>query len=522
MKDALTIILAILVLLPWGTAFAGSKDITTSPSGEKRIALVVGNATYQHATPLRNPINDAKLMANTLKSVGFQIVGGKPLIDADKQAFERAIRDFGQALRGGSVGLFYYSGHGVQVKGANYLIPVSANINGEADVKYELVDASFVIDEMANAGNRLNVVILDACRNNPFGGRGLRNTGSGLAQVTAPKGTVISYATQPGNTASDGSGKNSPYTEALATAVSTPGLGVFDTFNAVGLKVANATSGQQQPWLATSPIEGQFYFSGSQASNQAHSPAVLPAQVSAMEAVDKDMVARTTVRVRESPNAQSKVVTTLTEGDAVVIPERVRGDNWGVVEYKGKRLGFAVLDGFEEATSWKKRKELEANSQQKTDDGPSRPLHPEEAAKPSPTLSLRSISGKQSFSNGEIVRLRAISNQEGHLYCFLSSQGSSLTKIFPNRYKMNNIISPSQSVDIPGDGRIEVTAERNATTETVDCFQSDANVTHLLPDELQQAVLRPVPGLSFETLVNNIKVRSAAKIVTARYLIIAR
>ncbi|MBF0626556.1 MAG: SUMF1/EgtB/PvdO family nonheme iron enzyme, partial [Magnetococcales bacterium] len=195
-------------------------------------------------------------------AVGFKLVGGKPLIDADKPAMEKAVRQFGQAIRGGAVGLFYYAGHGIQVKGQNYLIPVTANVNSETDVKYELVDAGYVLDEMANAGNRLNIMILDACRNNPFGGRGLRSTGAGLAQVSAPSGTVIGYATQPGNTALDGFDGNSPYTQALAQAIKTPGLDIFATFNKVGLLVKKATGGEQQPWLATSPVEGRFQFAG--------------------------------------------------------------------------------------------------------------------------------------------------------------------------------------------------------------------------------------------------------------------
>ncbi|MFN3076852.1 MAG: caspase domain-containing protein [Alphaproteobacteria bacterium] len=229
---------------------------------ERRVALVIGNGDYLNTAKLPNPPNDAGLIAEALKSAGFTLVGGKPLLNGDRSAMERSIREFGNALQGGAIGLFYYSGHGVQVKGSNYLIPVTANLVKESDVKYELVDVGFVLDEMSNAGNRLNIVILDACRNNPFGGRSFRAMSSGLAQVTAPAGTVISYATQPGNVAIDGAGSNSPYTEALAESIRQPGQDVFATFNTVGLKVKQTTGGQQQPWLSTSPIEGQFYFSG--------------------------------------------------------------------------------------------------------------------------------------------------------------------------------------------------------------------------------------------------------------------
>jgi uncharacterized caspase-like protein len=246
-------------LLMLSAAAAVTADVAAA-AAERRVALVIGNGAYQNVARLKNPANDAQLMAETLAAIGFELVGGKPLIDADKAGLERAIRSFGQALRGGAIGLFYYSGHGVQIGGINYLIPVGANVAEELDAKFELVDAGLVLDAMANARNRLNIMILDACRNNPFGGRGLRDIGAGLAQVSAPAGTVISYATQPGDVAQDGAGRHSPYTDALAAAIRHPGQDIFATFNEVGLSVKEATRGQQQPWLATSPIEGRFYF----------------------------------------------------------------------------------------------------------------------------------------------------------------------------------------------------------------------------------------------------------------------
>ncbi len=247
------------MLLLMALALVGAAG-SDAGAAERRVALVVGNGAYRNVPPLKNPPNDARLMAKTLTAIGFELIGGKPLLDADKAALEQAIRRFGHALRSGAVGLFYYSGHGVQINGANYLVPVGANVADELDAKIELVDAGLVLEAMAEARNRLNIVILDACRNNPFGGRGLRNVGAGLAQVTAPAGTVISYATQPGNVARDGTGPNSPFTEALATAIRQPGQDLFTTFNEVGLRVKRETGGQQQPWLAVSPIEGQFFF----------------------------------------------------------------------------------------------------------------------------------------------------------------------------------------------------------------------------------------------------------------------
>ncbi|CAA7618634.1 exported hypothetical protein [Candidatus Terasakiella magnetica] len=229
---------------------------------EKRVALVIGNGTYRNTASLKNSVNDARLMAETFGALGFHLIGNGPLIDAERPAMEQSIRSFGKALREGAVGVFYYSGHGLQVKGVNYMAPVSAKVSGESDVKYELVDVGFVLDEMGNAGNRLNIVILDACRNNPLSASGIRSVGDGLATMTAPAGTAIAFATQPGNVARDGAGSHSPYTEALAKTLRTPGLDLFDTFNEVGLMVKKSTDGRQQPWLSSSPIEGKFFFAG--------------------------------------------------------------------------------------------------------------------------------------------------------------------------------------------------------------------------------------------------------------------
>ena len=149
-------------------------------------------------------------------------------------------------MQGADVGLFYYAGHGLQVRGANYLVPVGANPTREADIDFQMLDSNLVLRQMESAGTKLNLVILDACRNNPFSGRSLRSTDSGLAQMRASEGTVISFATQPGNVAQDGADGDSPYTKALAQAMRRPGLDVFQTFNEVGLAVMQATGNSQQ------------------------------------------------------------------------------------------------------------------------------------------------------------------------------------------------------------------------------------------------------------------------------------
>jgi hypothetical protein len=233
---------------------------TSAAWADKRIALVIGNANYSNIARLDNPANDARLMGETLRDAGFTLIGGAPQSDLDKTAFDRAVQDFGRALQGADVALFYYAGHGVQVAGSNYLVPVNANLTRTADVDFQMLDVGAVLRQMEGSGSKLNLVILDACRNNPFGGRGLRAASGGLAQMQAPEGTLISYATQPGGVARDGTDGNSPYTKALAQTIRRPGLGIFEVFNEVGLAVKQMTGGDQQPWVSSSPIAGRFRF----------------------------------------------------------------------------------------------------------------------------------------------------------------------------------------------------------------------------------------------------------------------
>ncbi|MDB5384123.1 MAG: hypothetical protein JWO26_3755 [Rhodospirillales bacterium] len=249
-----------LLTLP---SVVATRVVTAQPNAEggRRVALVIGNGAYRNVDRLTNPVNDARLMAQTLRGGGFRLVGDGPQLDLDKRRLDRAVQDFGRAVQGADVALFYYSGHGMQVQGTNWLMPVDSSPTGARDLDFHAVDAALVLRQLEGSGTRLNFLILDACRNNPFASRGVRATGSGLAEMRAPEGTIISYATQPGNVAADGAGTNSPYTAALADAMRQPGLDVFRLFNQVGLSVRAATAGQQQPWFASSPISGQFYFS---------------------------------------------------------------------------------------------------------------------------------------------------------------------------------------------------------------------------------------------------------------------
>ena len=253
---------------------------------DKRVALVIGNSDYQHIARLDNPKNDAKLIAATLRDLGFTLVGDGAQLDLDKPRFDSAVESFGKAIVGANVALFYYAGHGLQVRGSNYLVPTTANPTREADVDFQMVDVALVLRQMESAGTKLNFLILDACRNNPFPVTGLRATAGGLAQVHAPEGTLVSYATQPGNVSQDGQDGNSPYTKSLAQALRKPGVDVFQTFNEVGLSVKKLTGGAQQPWVSSSPIDGDFYFSGKAAPAPAGtSPASNDAAARAWETI---------------------------------------------------------------------------------------------------------------------------------------------------------------------------------------------------------------------------------------------
>ncbi|WP_319239921.1 caspase domain-containing protein [uncultured Propionivibrio sp.] len=224
----------------------------TSAAGEKRIALVIGNSAYKDA-PLKNPANDARDVAAALRKLGFEVI---EKTNVAQKEMNRAIVQFGEKLRGDSVALFYYAGHGVQVRGKNYLIPVDAQIQSEASVRVEAVDVDGVLDQLTISP--LNIVILDACRNNPFERR-FRSVGGGLAQMDAPKGSLIAYATAPGKTAADGDNRNGLYTQELLKHIQTPGLPLETVFKRVRIAVMAASGDAQTPW-ETSSLTGDFFF----------------------------------------------------------------------------------------------------------------------------------------------------------------------------------------------------------------------------------------------------------------------
>jgi formylglycine-generating enzyme required for sulfatase activity len=281
--------LALCLLLPLATHAADPKrnlsvSKTTPAATEQRVALVIGNANYKTA-PLRNPANDAKAMADKLQGLGFKVT---LKLDQDQKGMADAIRAFGNQLKAGGAGLFYYAGHGMQVKGRNFLIPVDADIQNEDEVPYRSIDANEVLSKMETAKNRLNLMILDACRNNPFS-RKFRSASQGLAQMDAPSGTLVAFATAPGSVASDGSGKNGLYTQHLLANLGQSGVPVEQVFKRVRVGVMKDTRNAQVPWESSSLV-GDFYFKPDTAGvAQPVKPSAAPVRVQSSEEVEQEL-----------------------------------------------------------------------------------------------------------------------------------------------------------------------------------------------------------------------------------------
>lgn len=235
-------------------------NFNSGGNSEQKVALIIGNSNYKDS-PLTNPVNDARSIAQALRDAGFDVILRE---NQSSVEIKRAVREFGSRLQNGGTGLFYYAGHGMQVKGDNYLIPINAEIYNEEEVEYEAVNLGLVMAQMENARNSMNIIILDACRNNPFA-RSFRSMEKGLASINAPTGTIIAYATGPGKVAADGSGSNGLYTEELLAQIKLPGLKIEDVFKRVRINVIKRSNNQQIPWESSSLV-GDFYFS--EGSNQ--------------------------------------------------------------------------------------------------------------------------------------------------------------------------------------------------------------------------------------------------------------
>ncbi|OAD19223.1 peptidase C14 caspase catalytic subunit p20, partial [Candidatus Thiomargarita nelsonii] len=276
----------------------------TRPSTSTQIALVIGNSQYEYR-PLRNPTNDAEAMAKVLRKKGFEVILKTNLKYGD---MKKTIRQFGQRLAASKgVGLFYFAGHGVQVKGENYLIPINNNhIIDEIDVQNSAIRLNEIVQRMEETKNRLNIMVLDACRDNPFKDGSLnRNLSRGLARAhVQADGMLIAFATSPNKTASDGlaSGQNGLYTHHLLQAIQTPNLKIEDVFKQVHKAVKNASNGEQVPWYNAS-LSGDFCFGRCQAPTPpvAATPAALPLR----------HTSTTSSQVRHTSTTPSQVLRTL-------------------------------------------------------------------------------------------------------------------------------------------------------------------------------------------------------------------
>ena len=235
-------------------AFNAVSDTLPAVNTLPRFALVIGNSHYRE-TPLKNPGNDANAMAEHLRRMGFTVT---LKLDANRQEMIETIRSFGSdLLKQKGVGVFYFAGHGAQLSWRNYLIPVDASLAKIVDIDKQAVDMSTLLDSLTRARNPMNVIILDACRDNPFGDD-VRFDQKGLSQMDAPPGTLLAYATSPGNVAADGVGTNGLYTEYLLKEMQTPQSKIEDVFKRVRLHVRRQSRGQQIPWESTS-LEDDFY-----------------------------------------------------------------------------------------------------------------------------------------------------------------------------------------------------------------------------------------------------------------------
>jgi uncharacterized caspase-like protein/uncharacterized protein YraI len=256
-------------------------------TAEPRFALVIGNSAYAAGAALANPANDAALMADTLRGVGFEVMA---VPDLDQRGMKRAVGDFAEKVAtagAGAVALFFYAGHGIQVGGVNYLVPVDADIRQESDVAIQSVALPDVLQAIEQARASVNIVILDACRDNPLK-RSFRSATRGLARVNAPAESIVAYSTAEGETAADGSGANSPYTAALAATLVTPGLPIEQVFKQVGRKVKEATGASQLPFVASNLYNDFTFVPAETAATQAETAAPAPAPPSTTSARAED------------------------------------------------------------------------------------------------------------------------------------------------------------------------------------------------------------------------------------------
>ncbi|MFP5440077.1 MAG: caspase domain-containing protein [Gammaproteobacteria bacterium] len=255
---------------------------TDPVASDRKVALVIGNAAYASGA-LKNPVNDARAMAGKLQSLGFDVIVRE---NVKAREYGAALRELRNRLQPGAVALFFYAGHGLQIKGRNYLPAVDADIRSEDDVPQQSLDLAQVFDTLEEAKARVNLVFLDACRNNPYARSFRSMTGGGLAGVgAAPSGTLISYATRPGSVADDGDGRHGLYTSELLRQMDVANVPVEMMLKRVGASVKQGSAGRQEPWTE-GMLEGDFMFRVDAAAAPAATVAASPAPAPAPRADD--------------------------------------------------------------------------------------------------------------------------------------------------------------------------------------------------------------------------------------------
>jgi len=296
---------------------------------DRKLALIIGNGSYE--VPLKNPVNDAKDVSSKLKSLGFDV---KVLTNASRRNMRSYISDLTDKASEYDAVLLYYSGHGLQVNGENYLVPVDAMLEHESDAEFECESLNHILANLSEADCNMKIVILDACRNNPFERKWYRSTVSkGLSAVSDYKGTIIHYATAPGRVASDGVGRNSPYTTAFLEVLDRPNLSCFDFFNEVAIIVQDSTDGNQEPTLSAGAFRGSFYF------NRQEQPV--------------DIVERTDATATQVVADKRPITETKQQKPASEKPVKVKHANiedtgtktGGIPEYKKGYMGMAGVYG---------------------------------------------------------------------------------------------------------------------------------------------------------------------------------
>jgi hypothetical protein len=297
--------------------FVGMTDLATA---ERRVALVIGNSAYQNTTPLRNPRNDATALAAVLRKLDFEVLEGVDLTDHD---FRRIARDFSVKIEDADVALFFYAGHGLQVNNRNYFMPVDAALKREADLDFEAVPLDLVLKQMER-GDRTNIVLLDACRNNPLADELARNMGTrslslgrGLARVETGVGTYVGFSTQPGNVALDGDGRNSPFTAALLSKIERPGIDIETLMRQVREEVIVATNGKQVPWGNSSLVGKGFFFNPAEpavAERSEGKPAATPGGPSATDQLNIEIAFWNSIKDSDDPTLLKAYLTEYPSG----------------------------------------------------------------------------------------------------------------------------------------------------------------------------------------------------------------